>query len=165
MIYYLYPGTYDIATSKTPGTSDHKFHLQAHIIDDKYAVRGLSKLVKDRLCEFLNASWRTEAFAEMIEAVYATDLPDHGVRKKALRVALFKRYELFAIGGSFQKFTEVARSTPEFMHDVLWMGAASMGMPKTTPRYETSNGPGVRAWETSRQRTLEKLEEGVFGRA
>lgn len=69
MIYYFYHGTYDLGTSQEVVTTDLEFHLQVHIIGDKYAVRGLSNLGKKRFCALLEASWDTDAFAGAIRAI------------------------------------------------------------------------------------------------
>lgn len=113
MIYYLYHGTYSEVVSNSEAKAAPVFHLRVDVTGDKYEVNGLSKVAQARLFSFLINSWTTDGFADAVEAIYSTDLPDNMVRSKVLAVTKQHYQKLFAEGPNFAKFKEVARSTPD----------------------------------------------------
>lgn len=123
MLYYLYHADYDASSFAAKSLSAPMLHVKLHIMADKYFIEHLRATALTKLKEDVETSWKADSFAETVAEVYSSTLKqqggtDHELRKAVVEVTREHAKVLFAHGGQYAKFKEMAWSTPEFAADV-----------------------------------------------
>lgn len=138
MLRYLYTGDYEegLHCLKTPAGDDYREHtniepccftpmlfsVSIRTIAEKYKLPDLAKLANVKFAKRASKEWKTEDFADAIEAMYAPDSDDSMdlnnkkvMQASALEVAFHHSKELYSTDLGFgNRFREVAGNSPQF---------------------------------------------------
>lgn len=133
MLYYFYHFNYLYA--KDGGTAPMLLHLRLAELGEKYFVGALCALATQRLRECAYTDWETEAFADVVEHLWATDSAAHYVEslKPTILEATRSHHDQLFNDQTYVRFQQ-ATSSPGFLFDYargMILGTGKVTSPTT----------------------------------
>ena len=114
MLYYFYHFDYDDAKE---GSSVQPIILDLHlfVIADKYFIKPLQEMAKDKFLYRANSEWGSTAFADAVQDIYAMEA-ESATMLKWIVLDIVKEHaaELFGDKGC-SYFQDIAETTPKFL--------------------------------------------------